>query len=73
MCGSKVFKKVFGGDDDYTAPPPPAASVAAPTDDVKTNVSSEREQRRNRAKGKKRLTISTPNLGGGVGGTGVNI
>ena len=81
MCGSKVVKKIFGGGDSPEPPPTPATPVAAPTPtpavsvdaptkDIETGVTSEREQRRTRAKGKKRLTISARNLGGG---TGVNI
>ena len=66
MCGSKVVKKIFGGGDGPEPPPTPATPVAAPTKDIETGVTS----RRTRVKGKKRLTISARNLGGG---TGVNI
>lgn len=47
----------------------PAASVSAPQDTIESNVVSENQQRRKRAKGKKGLTIN----GTGGTGTGVNI
>ena len=70
MCGSKVVKKIFGGGGSSSSSPAPAPTpatpVAAPTKDIETGVTS----RRTRVKGKKKLTISAHNLGGG---TGVNI
>lgn len=49
--------------------PTPAASVSAPQDTIESNVVSENQQRRKRAKGKRGLTIKSA---GGTG-TGVNI
>ena len=87
MCGSpkKIVKKIFGIGSSggrttvvQQAPAatpvqaPSAVNVDAPQSDVETGLSSERERRHTRAKGKRRLTISTRNMGGG-GGTGVNI
>ena len=76
MCGSpkKIVKKIFGGGGGTTVvqQAPAAVNVDAPQSDAETGLSSERKQRHTRAKGKRRLTISTRNMGGG-GGTGVNI
>lgn len=83
MCGSpkKIVKKIFGGGGSsggssggttvVQQAPAAAVNVDAPQSDAETGLSSEREQRHTRAKGKRRLTISTRNMGGG--GTGVNI
>lgn len=78
MWLKKIIKKIFGGGGGIAvvqqAPvqAPSAVNVDAPQSDAETGLSSEREQRHTRAKGKRRLTISTRNMGGG-GGTGVNI
>ena len=61
MCGRKP---------KYTPAAPAAASVSAPQDTVESNVVSENQQRRKRAKGKKGLTIKATGSGSG---TGVNI
>lgn len=65
MCGRKSKPTVV-----QTPAPTPAASVSAPQDAVESNVVSENQQRRKRAKGKKGLTIKATGSGSG---TGVNI
>ena len=78
MCSRKPKPQVVVQEAPKTATPvapptpvqTPAASVAAPTDIVESNVVSENQQRRKRAKGKKGLTIKTSGNGSG---TGVNL
>ena len=68
MCGRKSSPTV--AQTPAVVQPNPTASVSAPQDTVESNVVSENQQRRKRAKGKKGLTIKATGSGSG---TGVNI